>query len=87
MCGIRRRQDGGTRGVPCGGKAMMHIGRRVEPEAAVMIFSVVPAKEIDAVRPGVFQRAKARGKIRAILERLALRLRLRIAIRHVLARM
>ena len=50
----------------------MDISRRVEPEAAVMMFDVVPAKEIDAVRPGVFQRAKARGKIRAIRERLEL---------------
>lgn len=53
----------------------MHIGRRVEPEAAVMMFGDVPAKKINAVRLGVFPRAKARGKIRAILECLELRLR------------
>lgn len=38
---------------------MTDFRRGVKPEAAVTLFGVVPAKEIDAVRVDVFKQAEA----------------------------
>ena len=56
----RRREDCVTRGVPFGVEAMMDIGLHVQREAAVMVSGVVPATGINAMRAGVFERARAR---------------------------
>ena len=68
-----------------GGLAEMHDGGREEPQAAVAVFLVVPGKEDLPKRPSVLERPEALWKLRTVLERLKLRFRERIVVRHVRA--
>ena len=68
-----------------GGLAEMHDGGREEPQAAVAVFLVVPGKEDLPKRPSVLERPEALWKLRPVLERLTLRFRERIVVRHVRA--
>jgi hypothetical protein len=79
--GVGRGEDVGTSGVARLSQLVMHVEGGVQPEPAVVMLGVVPAKEAFAVRAGVFERAETRGEIRAILERLALRFRIRMVVR------
>ena len=68
-----------------GGLADMHDGGREEPQAAVAVFLVVPGKEDLPKRPPVLERSEPLWKLRTVLERLELRFRKRIVVRHVRA--
>ena len=86
------RSVGGGEDVSAGGVArlgerVMHVGGRMQAEPAVMMFRIVPAKEIHALRASVVERAETRGEIRAIRERLELRFRVRVVVRDGGARM
>ena len=52
-------------------------------KSAVVVFVVVPIKEIDAESSGVLDFSKPVGKVRTVLQRLELRLAVRIIVRHV----
>ena len=87
MRGVGGGEDVGACGVARVSQLVMHVEGGVQPEPAVEMFGVVPPKEVHAVRAGVFERPKARGEIRAILEGLELRFRIRIVVRDGGARM
>jgi hypothetical protein len=65
------------------GLADVHDGGREEAEPTVMLFVVVPAEEILPERTAILDRPEAFGKLRTILERLDLRFRKRIVVRHL----
>ncbi len=79
--GVGRGADVGTCGVARVSQLVMHVEGSVQAELAVVMLGVVPAKEVFAMRAGFFERPKARREIRAILERLELRFRVRIVVR------
>jgi len=50
------------------GGAVMDGGRRHQPDPAVPMFVVVPAKELLAMSAGVLDRAEAIGEVRSVLQ-------------------
>ena len=56
--GVGRGEDVGTSGVSRVGRLVMHVYGGVQPEPAVVMLRVVPAKEVVAVRA----RASSDGK-------------------------
>ncbi len=83
MRGIGCREYGRPRGDALLGPAVMNIGGRQQPEAAVMMLGVVPGEEDVAVSPGVLDRTEPLGEGRPVLQRLELRLRERVVVGDV----
>src|SRR4051812_13272321 len=54
--------------------------RRVEPQAGMAVLAVVPVEEVLAEGTRVFDGAETPGKLRSILERLEVRLRIRVVV-------
>src|SRR5262245_28481667 len=73
MSGIGSGEHGRPRSDASLGQAVMRVGGCQQPEARMMMLSVVPDEERVAVRPSILNRAETRRKCRAILERLELR--------------
>ena len=67
MCG---GEHGGASFDALLGAAVVHVGRPVEADAAVVVLVVIPGEEVDAVRAGVLDAAEALGKTGAVLEGL-----------------
>src|SRR6185503_1597139 len=59
------------------------VSWRVQAQARVMVFVVVPAEEALAERAAVFDRTEAFWELRSILERLKLRFGIRVVVRTV----
>jgi hypothetical protein len=57
-----------------------------QADAAVTVLVVVPAEKALAMRAGVLDRVEALGELGSILQRLELRLRVRIVVRDILLR-
>ena len=64
--GVGGRKDDGALGAPRRGKTVMHVVRLVQAEIAVPVLGVVPREEVGAMRPRVFERAEALGKVGAV---------------------
>ena len=84
---IRRGEHVGARGQALRGQADVHVVGREQPEAAVVMFCVVPGEEDVPVGPSVLDGAEPLRKRRPILQRLELRLRERVVVGHVGPRM
>lgn len=69
------------------GDARSVLARRMQPEAGVPIDGVVPWEEDAAVCAGILNRAEAVGIVWPVLERLEVRLGIRIVVRNVRPRM
>jgi hypothetical protein len=65
------KSDGPLRGER-GSAAIVDGGRRHQADPAVTVFVVVSLEELLAMGAGIFDAAKARGKIRTVLQRLEL---------------
>ena len=82
-----RRVGGGQHGGPGRhsvlGQAGVHVMRREQAEAAMMMFDVVPEEEAVAVGAGVLDRAEPRREVRPVLQRLELGLGERVVVGHV----
>ena len=65
----------------------MDVFRRHHGNAAVTVLLVVPGKERLAERPGVLDASKAVREVRPVLERLELRLRVRVVVAEVRGRL
>ena len=65
---------------------MEHFGRE-QADAAVMVLGVVPGKEALEKAACILDRAEARREVRAVLQRLELRLRERVVVGDVGATM
>ena len=77
---IRRGEHGGALGHALRGQAEVHVVGREQPEAAVMMFGVVPGEEDVPVGPRILDRAEALREAGAVLQRLELRLRERVVV-------
>ena len=66
-----------------GRAAVVHGVGRHQCDAGMTMLSVVPAEELSAMRPCIFDRAEARRKVGSVLQGLKLRLGIRIVIRDV----
>jgi len=75
VSGIGGGEHGRSRGNALLCQAVVHVGRRQQTEARMMVLRVVPGEEEVAVSPGVLDRAEPLLEGRAILQRLELRLR------------
>ena len=71
-------EDSGALLEPLLGSAVVDVSRGQQGEATVPVLVVVPGEEGAAQGAGVFDRAEAVGKLRPILQRLELRLRVRV---------
>ena len=66
-----------------GRAAVVHGVGRHECDAGMTMLGVVPAEELLAMRPRIFDRAEARREVGSVLQGLELRLGIRIVIRDV----
>ena len=84
---VGRREHSRSRRDTLLGQAVMHVNGRQQAEAGMMVLSVVPGEEALAVRSGVLNRAEPLREVRAVLQRLELRLRERVVVGDVGAAM
>src|SRR5436190_19605492 len=70
VCGVRSGKHGGAVCESAAGEAVMHLRRREETEATVMVARVVPVEEMPTEAEPVLLRAEAFGKLRTVLHRL-----------------
>jgi hypothetical protein len=71
---IRRGEHRGALGHTLLGQAEVHVVGREQPEAAVVMFGVVPGEEDVPVGPSILDAAEPVREFRPILQRLELRL-------------
>jgi hypothetical protein len=74
MFSVGFRQHLGPLREPRLGEVKVHVVRGQHAQPAVMMLGVVPSEEVDAIRPGILERAEAHGKRGPVLEGLELRL-------------
>src|SRR5262249_59502539 len=60
MSGIGPGEHGRPRSYAFVGQAVMHVGRRQQPQAQMMMLGVIPDEECVAVRPDILNRAETR---------------------------
>jgi hypothetical protein len=70
---VRSRENDGTLRTASDREAAVHVVRRHETDAAMVVLDVVPAEEVDAESASVLDAAEAVGEIGPILQRLELR--------------
>ena len=83
--GVGGVEGDGALGADLGGGAVVDRRWGVQPDAGVAVDVVVVIEEHGAERPGVFDRAEAAGKRRAVLEGLEVRLRIGVVVADVWA--
>jgi len=81
--GVGGVEGGGPLPADLLGGAVVHRGRGVQADPGVAVHVVVVLEERRAERSGVLDRAEAAGEVRAVLERLELRLGVGVVVRHV----